>query len=126
MNKKSMSRSERTAAKLAKAEETFAADLAAATIEVQKMDANDPGRPAARKRLAKLQAGYLADHSVGYLAAEELRKLDAAGGAPETDGLAGKVDRLMKANPTIGYDELRGQLTREEQAAYLASVRGVA
>ena len=126
VNKKSMSRSERTAAKLAKAEETFAADLAAATIEVQTMDANDPGRTAARKRLAKLQGAYLQDHSAGFARAEELRKLDATGRAPETDGLAGRVDRLMKANPTIGYDELRGQLTREEQAAYLASVRGVA
>lgn len=124
VNKKSTSRSERTAAKLAKAEETFAADLAAATIEVQKMDANDPGRTAARKRLAKLQGAYLQDHSVGFARAEELRKLDATGKAPAAGGIAEKAERLRKDDPRIGFDELRGQFSRDEQQAYLDAVRG--
>lgn len=105
-------------------EKEFADELAAATVEVQKMDSSDPGFAAARKRLQKLQGAWQDGHSAGYARAEEMRKLDASGKAPATDGLAAKADRILKADPAIPYDKLREQFTREEQAAYLESVRG--
>ena len=109
-----------------KAEQKFAEELATATLVVQKMDSSDPGHAAARKRLAKLQAAYLEGHSVGFVRSEEMRKLDAAGKALAADGLAAKAERIHKSNPGIGYDELRGQFSREEQQTYLDSVRGAA
>ena len=49
--------------------------LADATLAVQKMDRADPGFAEAQQRLRKLQAGYLAIHSPGFVAAEETRRL---------------------------------------------------
>ena len=116
---------ETTMSKIEKAEEKFAAELADATIAVEKMDSSDPfARAAARKRLAKLQGTYLQDHSVGYARAEEMRKADAAGRAPAADGPAAKAERILKADPTIAYDDLLAKFTKEEQAEYLDSVRG--
>ena len=124
MNRKSKSRSERTAERVRKADERFAEELAVATQIVAKMDSGAAGYVEAKRRLALLQKQYLENHSQGYVRAEELRRLDRLGKAPAADGAAAKAEAILKEDPSIGYEALRGSFSREEQAAYLDSVRG--
>lgn len=113
-------------ATVSKVERKFDNDLTAATIAVQKMDSDDPGRPAARKRLAKLQAVHQGRNSPGYARVEEMRKVDR-GEAPFVGRQTPEVgddatikraaELLRKSDPSLSPYEALERAYKAERAA---------